>query len=994
MSKSPQIKTLEASAGSGKTYQLTLHFVTLILSGFNFRNVLAITFTNDAVNEMKHRILDWMKKVSQGDEKTIKKLKEYDDSGYLARFSDRQLSKNAITIVREILENYLDFNVQTIDSFINTVALSSSVEMGLPPRYDIEMNPSECIEYVVDDVLSGLKSGSRISGIFDDFITSYLTTESSGIWNPKKLFLKNIEFLYEKEKTYGLKFKSGGSLERLVDLREKIKNDLINYGGTLKKNRTAGSIIRKATEFDFEKITETQLEEMPARLRKKMDDYFKLLSRTRLGSYISIYRAVEEKLQEYKHARRIVFISDLNMEVSDYIKKGSVPSIYYMLGEKINHYLIDEFQDTSEIQWKNLFPLVENSLASGGSLFYVGDKKQALYRFRGGQAGLFDIAKNDFLIKNKKGYLLDRNFRSKKKIVEFNNKIFSMENLAKTGLAKNRLSSYTTACQKASRRKDPGGGRVVVKKLFAEKNKEELDEMTKENIIPLISDLCARYNRSDIAILVRKNEEVRKITSWLLAESYPVVSEITMSARENSVIRGIISFLGFLEMPSDNLSFASFVSGDIFRAVSGIERRAIFSFFEEKRLFGSFDGRPLYILFSERFGPVYDEYIGKILELSNRLAPYDIVRLILDKYDIQKKFPGHDAFIMRMLEILKDRENLRENSLINFLDHWQKAEPEEFQVVLPKFIDAVNVSTIHKAKGLSYPVVVLPFLPAQKKENKHVVKDGTLDLRYIKKDYLIFSAELRKMQCENEEEELLDDLNSLYVGMTRAADELYVYMLESDRNRNPFTVMFENCNIGVSDETEFVRKIKDAIQNPCGILTSKSKVHWSERIRKEEVDLDYYTDAKRMRCSERGVFIHHILSKIDTIDSLDEFPYFLESLINNSAAEMKFDGDKNEIKTTILNAMEKMELSKWFGKAGRNEVEFVSSGGEKFRIDRIIFLDGGMEIIEYKTGEEYSEKHIFQLKNYMRNIGRIYGTQAVEGSLFYIDECKVIRIKK
>lgn len=974
------MRILDASAGSGKTYRLSLEYLLLLLTNpqLKLKNILAITFTNDATNEMKDRILTYLKLLSLNDTTTSQTVKDYDTTGTLAQLSDRELSAVADKRIKEIFADYLDFNVLTIDSFINAIAASSLVEIGLPPDYDIVMNTERCIKQVVGDVLSQLNSNSSNSKLFDDFLQSYLRIEKIKSWNPKKSILENIKYLNDCESITGKRFISRNL--SVADIEKKLKKVHKSFADTCSKTNLSESIMKKVSEDRLEEITEKQLESLPQEVKKVLKEYFETLSSMRLNSYISIFEFIRDELERFKKEHRVVFISDLNIKINEYLKNGVVPEVYFMLGDRIIHYLIDEFQDTSEPQWRNLFYLIENSLASGGTFFYVGDKKQSLYRFRGGEARLFDKAGSEFAVEKKELVRLTKNYRSRRNIVEFNNKVFSLENLRKLSEDEDILSYYKNSQQEVHRQKDSEGGYVCVRKLsFA--TKDEVETVFREKLLELLVKVCQNYNYKDVGILVRKNEFASKITSWLLGAGYPVISDMTLSIRSNHLINEIISFLRFLSSPTDNLSFASFISGEIFAAGTQLKHKDIMDFLEKNRKSQS----PLYLIFEENYREISGEKIKKYLEFAGYISPYEIVSSFLKDYNVFEHFSSSEGFFMQLLEILNSDEF--NNSLGDFLEYWQEGDEESFQVILSDTIDAIKVSTIHKAKGLSYPVVIVPFLPVSRTDNKFVVESDTLDLRYIKTKYLKFSENLARIYQENSCKELLDDLNSLYVALTRAEDELYLFMLETRQLKNPFMVLFDECEITPARIKPLKKETPKQI--PALSIGKITKTSQSDLLQPKESDIQIYTDPSRFVRIKRGEFIHKVLSRINKFDTKEST---IDEAINSTIAEGDYPDALSEIKKTIFNFLTNVEVSKWFLKEGLNEFQVVDSDGAILRVDRIVYEDDKVTVVEYKTGEEYSEIHLAQLRYYMKIISEIYPDKKIEGYLAYVEDGKVIKL--
>ena len=276
--------------------------------------------------------------------------------------------------------------------------------------------------------------------------------------------------------------------------------------------------------------------------------------------YIDIFNSTALFFREFSQEEDIIFLPELNSRMSGLFSSEealiTVPELYYRLAAVFRHFLIDEFQDTSLLQWKNLFPMVEEALSSGGSLFYVGDKKQAIYRFRGGDAYLMERIGAGLKHFNLKEEFLSRNYRSQKEIVEFNNRVFSRENILnflgqvtcgdKDGFElevedRDEIAGvFKEAKQEYSKEKQ--GGRVSFELVGAGEGQADTEDIIKEKTISLIKKLRKRFECQDIAVLARSNNEVERISSWLIAEGLPVESEKTLNIAENHRIKELTAF--------------------------------------------------------------------------------------------------------------------------------------------------------------------------------------------------------------------------------------------------------------------------------------------------------------------------------------------------------------------------------------------------------------------------------------------------------------------
>ncbi len=1059
----PPIVISEASAGSGKTEILTRHFVSLLILSASNENskgssgILAITFTNDAAGEMKQRILEWLKKAALGNKEIIEKIREH--ISYLSedkvKLTPQIISRLSFENIERILKDYHSLKISTIDSFVNSIAASSSLEMDLPPNYEIVTDVSVHIGLVVDEMLSGVggkhsrddKSNYHEETLFNDFLRSYFYMERDKIWNPRDAIYENVKFLYDEENHRGKKFKESGLDEKYIfTLREKIweKCQKIALDPDI-KSQTRDALLRKFSKLNKQKaledFSEAQLKCLPESLLRDLKRYFQDYSAIRYDSYIKLYHYFCRIMEDYKKNRRIVFISDLNSSVASRLSSLEIPSVYFMLGDRVEHFLIDEFQDTSEIQWSNIMPLVENTLASGGSLFYVGDKKQSLYRWRGGRARLFDIVAEEVAPANfrRQRMYLNKNYRSAKAIVDFVNESFSIENLSSLGLSPQQLSSYEKVKQELpDNKKDMPPGSVKITKISAA-NIEELDDMIKGYIFSCINELLSisggKFSYKDIAILVRKNSDVKKITQWLLAESIPVVSSTSMSLKENPVIIEIINFLKVLISPFDDVAFASVIGGKLFRNFSCIEENKIKDFLlkyrPSKRKKDTIDS--LYDIFCVEYPRVHKSLFVRFKDLANYMMPYDLVSLYLAETDAFETMPDEEMFFLRLLEVINEWEGQHNaiSSIKNFLDYWAEEAEDEyddgggrdiFEVKLPsgEEIDAVKVMTIHKAKGLGFPSVIIPYTPGLKQINKIVVEhtspDGEpyLTLNYVIDAYSKVSDEIKSISSNEKLENMMDEINTLYVGLTRAKEHLRFALLNTRNLKNPFMEIFGETHsldkiYNVSDTPQKVLLFKKSDEVKPKEQKTPSPLAWWQKLvsdkktrRKEDIDLLIAPD-KRLTEIERGIILHQILSEINGPLQSDDRK-ILRGMVTSLAQKIlsgKSQGRSSTLPTVdevvnkdIMPMFEIKDFAFWFSVKGENEKEIADRYGRIFRIDRIVEIDDNLYVIDYKTGEEYNNAHLEQMRHYGGLVSKIYGATKKNIFLYlaYLDEKRIIQV--
>ncbi|MEK7849679.1 MAG: UvrD-helicase domain-containing protein, partial [Candidatus Omnitrophota bacterium] len=786
--KFPQVCIVEASAGSGKTYALAKRFVQLLINPalepneIPLRNILAITFSNKATMEMKARILDFLKKIAL-DKFSDQKEKEELIASLEVDFAAAQ--KKALAIMEYIILNYNFFQVQTIDSFVNAILSGCAFKLGLSANFRIKTDAKEHLAYSLDKLIDAAATDEKVRDAFHDFITQYLYLENKTGWFPKDDILKVSGDLFHKLNRFGGSFlPSHADAEKLILEKKKLLSKMRelrnnwpkgahkafekNFTEFLEENKNNfdfGSVSDYFKRAEFPVVKGGECEAATRRLWsgivKELSILAGLESRVVLNPYIDIFSKVLDYFKALSKNADCLFLDELNREAGVLFdgKEVTVPELYYRLATRLRHFLIDEFQDTSSLQWQNLVGMIEEALATGGSLFYVGDKKQAIYRFRGGEAGLFDSVKERFKDHNLILESLNQNHRSSGEIVSFANEVFSQGNLKKLLLdfsvsEEEAVLNVFEGCQQ-SFIKGREGGYVKAESVDTEDVKKKL--------LSLVCELLKRFNPADIAVLARENDDVELLTEWLVEKDLAVESEKTLNIRNNAAIKEIVSFLKFLDSPIDDLSFASFIMGDIFLNASGLKKDDVDDFIfglreksrQEKSVY-------LYREFRRKYPKVWDEFFEEFFRSVGFIPLYELTVSIFRRFDCFNSFPGQQGFLMRLLELIKEKEE-EKNGLALFLEFFQEATGEELYVRASK-TDAVKVLTIHKAKGLGFPVVILPFLDMKPKVGSIISRfqDGQLTLTRIHKKYRNFCQAVEAIYREEYLKSFIDELNVLY----------------------------------------------------------------------------------------------------------------------------------------------------------------------------------------------------------------------------------------
>ncbi len=1001
--KFPSLHVLEASAGAGKTRALSQRFVELTLkmqkgriNPQGYRNILAITFTNEAANQMRGRILQLLK------EEALK-------------------NKDVECVIDDILRNYSQFQVKTIDSFMHSILMSSALQLGLPPyREVIQEDSTSFLEYTLDSLIRKSQGDPSLKKIFLDFVKSYLEVEGKRNWYPKKDLLKFIKELHSREFQSLKSFDVSTPLQNFFLLEAEVKKSLKKFMQSVEERPfkidkrfkidpkivefSGRSFFKRLFEY-IDKDPDRFLKDSPTSLRKIWFNIRDLAFKASLyyayhsfSPYIGIFKLFEGHLEELKYRKRIVFLEELGKKAFQYLYSAQfyIPEVYYKLASIFWHYLIDEFQDTNRLQWQNLRVLVEEALSGGGSLFYVGDKKQAIYRFRGGDVKLFDEIRDDF--KNRVNTfvhkVLKENYRSSPVIVEFNNHIFSPHNLERflsccfphlSGEEINFVKNVFSSSRQVSKREDKHQGYVRLEMV------DSKDDELKDKVVSLIKDLTKNVSWEDIMVLVRTHKEEEAVCSWFIEEEIPVYSSRTLDIRNHPLVGEIISFLKFLNSPIDNLSFASFLMGKIFSRLT-FKEEYFFRLYLEKLSLNSCQS-VLYRKFREDFPEFWHNYIEYFFKHVGFLPPYDLVSIMLRKFSVWRNFPQEEGVFMKLLEILQDLESQKKNSLWNFLEYLDKAREESF-FVKGSFGNKLRLFTIHKAKGLESRIVVLPFLglnvePTRPQEGSKFVyeQEDNLCLLYLPR-YICKAPSLKKIYSQAFILSLVDELNTLYVGLTRAKDQIYGFLPSKvGRKKNVLKDLFEfkdrvwekgSPYFGKGERKVYVSKVF-----PFLIWEEKDphvslKENFYEEILSQELDLE------TRQGSRRGEFIHFILSCIEYLD--DDYVSYLKELVYNCSCRLCW-AHPEEILDALLKFMTNESIRKFFKKGLQSyrEFEVVDREGKLKRIDRLILEGKKAVILEYKTGEA-EPSHQEQVKEYIGIIKEVYPQREVEAYILYIDK--------
>ncbi len=1027
--KFPQIAVVEASAGSGKTYALAKRFLQLLINksvpaADSLQTILAITFTNKAACQMKERILEILKNLALDSFSNQFQKKDIVDAlGVDYRFARQR----AHLLIEEIIRCYNFFQVKTIDSFINYLLLGCALHTQRSAAFTIKRNYKESLAYALDLLIDKSTSNQSLNEELNLFLRHYLFVENRAGWFPKNQILELMVSLFELANRHGREFSHYQANTEML-LKEKaiaykrIKELSSDLDSGLNKNvrkSILNFVCQQNEYFDIASLPKSLAKVRPslnkgAKEDKKFFDKWKKIhqqvrrvaeieAEAAYNPYIKIFNQVSAILESFSKKEDVLFLSQLNCQARFLFgQKGlTVAEIYYRLATRLRHYLIDEFQDTSRLQWNNLKLMVEEALSSGGTFFYVGDKKQAIYRFRGGESGLFDKIKENLSYYRPTLLQLTKNWRSQKQIVEFNNFLFSSQNLSRF-IKNSKISqelkrkdhltkiadNFSDSTQ--SWRKENCFGYVYVEKLN-EDNQNQRNEIVKEKLAKLICDLRKRFNLSDIALLTRDNQEVELLTNWLLKEGIPSESEKTLNVLEHPQIKEIISFLKFLYSPIDDLSFASFVLGEIFQKKSGLNKEEIKDFLfclshqkDKKKV-------SLYRQFAICFPGVWEKLVAPFFKTVGFVSCYELLVAIYRCYEVSAKFSYLQAFFKKFLQLCDDSQE-EKAGLWGFLSYLENPDPEKLYLDVAA-ADAIKILTIHKAKGLEFPVVVIPFLrmdisaetgTKQTKSYLEYCRKANLRLLRITKEQKKYSQRLADIYQENFKQGCIDELNNVYVALTRPKNELYAFIPRKSGNSiNQASFLIEEEKIERGEKNKYFSL---SLQPKIKKIGASLYKEWSSHLNEEFSEGGAKKERSKLR---EGTLFHQALAYLGdcTQADLDESISLAVKEVEAKFAIQDPSFYRNKLKEIITHK----NLKDLFFQPEATifcEREFVDKNGNTKRVDRLLVFKDRVLIIDYKLAYLFSEDIHFQLRKYKEIIADLYPGKEIEAAVVYLDQLR------
>lgn len=997
MLQTNQFKIYNASAGSGKTYTLVNEFLSLLLTKADadaFRNLLAITFTNKAANEMKERIIQKLKFLSDAEHTHAEMQQLVQETGLKPETVQQRSQK----ILSSILHNYGLFAVSTIDKFNLRLMRAFSQDMGLSINFDVEMDAQQLFAESVELLLSELQENHLLAKIMAEIAIENLIDNRK--WDISKEMVMQSGTLFQDKFLDQLKILQKVSLEDFNAFRKEVnqkyfvsKNGIEdaansfldfaqNHGLTYNdfKGKSRGSILKyfeQVANGDYKLFSENQLKQLDERTfftTQTMDEetlvfeieqaYKKVVQHLIQYNFwnkirkkinpITLYNEVEKKLNHVKSENNLLLISEFNKIISDNIQDQPAPFIYEKIGNRYHHYFIDEFQDTSDLQWNNLLPLLENAFAQDETVMIVGDPKQSIYRWRGGNPQLMLSLSQEhnerISVEN-----LPTNWRSYDEVIKFNNHLYSFVSNQLTNDAYRQL--FANATQNKNTKQ---GGFVQLR--IEEKPKRgsgiSFLEICMEKLLEDIKTAESQdFAWNEMAILVRKNSEGHQIAEFLSQNGYQVLSNESLLLNNAEEVQLLLIFIRYLAEPELDANRVHLVLNLIHNQIIQVDDVSTF-LVEISSL------TPLEFIQKMKNEGVDFSFVEQPFQ-----SLYDQVSACVRAVGWNEKANAYVTFFMD--EVLKFQYQ-QDTSPDAFLQYWE-LKGHKLSVVVPEGQNAIRLMTIHKSKGLQFPVVFLPYVTWNPQASGIWIptENETIPYFYIEDLSMpeFLSDELQNLIAEEEAQAELDALNMLYVATTRAVEQLYITTEMNGKTPKPVSSYLNDFfnlqeekkgNLVQFGNMQRVSKKAKRKSNQQVIVPFVSG-DWTKKVMISKEHRLLWNE-ERAKAINYGKKMHAVLEKINAVSETNEVlhNFELQGFINEEEKEIIQDELQILFSETALKKV--FEADEFF-----NERDFISPNGMVFRPDRLVKVEDAWILLDYKTGET-KNKDIQQVQQYAKDL--------------------------
>lgn len=1028
------MKTLtiyKSSAGSGKTYTLVFEYLKLVLQNpAAYKHVLAVTFTNKATDEMKQRIVATLIDITN--------LKQQALVIVLAQqtgIDETQIVTAAQAVLNLILHNYDAFAIQTIDSFFSKTTKALARELNLPLDAETELNQKKIQQQITSSLIDEVGKNELVSKILIDFVKNNIEEDKD--WNVSNRISDVSDELFKENYDTKQKLISFEKIDELKAFKKSFEKEMARLGQLFlttiknqnltisdfkhKGNGVAGYFVKISKRCEPDDYTpgvrflaalnddvwfansagdKSEIDTKPFnQIAKQVSDYydahatnyFTTVCILKLALFSLVLDALNTHLKTYRAKNNILLMHDINNTIAHFISASDTPFIYEKTGNRYQHFLIDEFQDTSNIQWNNFLPLIENAMSMGYKSLVVGDVKQSIYRWRGGNMQLLhkkifsdmQHMSHSIDIKN-----LNTNYRSKEAIVQFNNSLFAGAPAAFRNFIHPNLSDllndtyYKEQVYQQTAEKNIVGGYVNISFLNLKNNSHNDDvdnEAETTNFVntaleSMLNNIHAlqkqNYTLGDIAILVRTNSDGEKVAEFLLSNGIEkVITSDSLSLKGNSKVELLIAALQYAYTDNEVALHTLYIHYNQCR-----EQFTMPDFSNTSDI----------------------SHLLNFIETQKQLHLYSFFENVAAYTGL---FNTADVYVQRLLDVVLAfcETNLPIPQL--FLDYWQKSDAKELNVVLPADANSINIITLHKSKGLQFPVVLMPLINYSiKPKHKEIIWAPISAAPFNDVDiypvYAIKLTEQSHFQDKYAQEKslmLIDNINMLYVAFTRAEQQLFI---TAQKTKDPNTLSLAGCllELLIRQQPEWHNQIQENNTLEIGKPfenADKRKItklqylpHFLHQPFYQNLSVRSSTPNNLVfENAETGKVIHAILASIKTVSEIK--PAIEKSKLDTS--------EKIRIRKQIDAILNLPETANWFDGSMQvfNEQEIVLPDGQIKRPDRLMLKNNNVIVVDYKTGLQQNT-HIKQIADYDYTL-QLMGYNVSERYLLYLSPLSLVR---
>jgi len=1039
---------INASAGSGKTYALVQRLLMICLRYPNqqhsIRNILALTFTNKAANEMKERILSWLGNFSaddyadNGDLKNIQKA--FEEQGL--KITIDELHERAKKMLDYVLHNYSTLNIGTIDRFNSRLVRSFSHELGLAKNFNLEIEAEPFLIEAVDKMLDQIGENESISNSFMDYVDYSLENNerinlNKNLYDSAKEFVKDIHYEHLKNnKDFDTANYENikNTLRKEIVANKKLAAEIASKSVELFTSRDIGiedfaqgkngiggfftKVLdfyqQKRAGFPFpttaeESVLNNYRKGAASKSKHKEPEIFEILeqlleNRMKLILLyietqkkekilsallpLKVNKDIQDELKKIEDENDLVLLSKFNILINENLRNEPSAFIYEKVGSQFQHYFFDEFQDTSELQWQNFLPLRDHSVSIDNTSFtLVGDPKQSIYRFRGGESKLMldIINKKEISPKQAELLVLKDNWRSAKNIVTFNNDLYKFHSEILEEEHKNIFGTDAEQNPKSSME-----GRVKVN-LIENLTNEDFYTDTSESMRKDIQEILDNgFKFSDITILCRGNFDIFSYSQKLgnLKVRYKgeetnikTISDKGLTLELSNTLKAVIEFLKWETNPKNKPSLIMMMY-----YLNKLERIRMADFTLEMKEILDLESHESAMEF------IQQKYALQLKQDNlPRFNLYNFVEYYINEFSVENK---ETDFLLNFLEMLFNFTQNAGASTKEFLKYWDE-EASAYTIQASENIDAVQIMTIHKAKGLEFPVVFIPMMNKNRDaeftnwfETTQDTALKSVNINQFSKNLEVYDKEIEQFNRQNSYKNAVDRLCLQYVATTRPVEQLFFYIQKANKTSNNLELLefLQSKNTENLDEFDLYETHPEMLKKYTKDKTSSFKtrdIRILKNINEKNTSIRIATPSKNYQVKNEkvriGLFVHELLSQINTAADIQKVLdcYVLEGHISIEESK-EINRDLHEILKTYAEFFD----GKWEIINERDIM--ISENGESrvYRPDRMLKSPDGYIIIDFKTGEE-NRKDEQQIENY-KNILEKLGRKVLKTQLIYL----------